>query len=96
MRLPPAYTISPTPEPIDWQLLTSVLDSVEAGRACAITALTSRFTNNNDAAIDGLARLKENGLMMDLNGYALPTIAAIAYRRLEREIFNPLQLRLPL
>jgi hypothetical protein len=95
LRLPPAYTISRTPEPIDWQLLTRVLDSVEAGRACAITELTSRFTNT-DAVIDGLARLKENGLMMDLNGYLLPTIAAIAYRRLEREIFNPRQLRLPL
>ena len=95
MRVPSAYTINHTPEPIDWQLLTHILDSVEAGRACAITELTSRFTRYY-AAVDGLGRLKESGLIHDINGYLLPMVPAIAYRRLEREIFNPRQLYLPL
>jgi hypothetical protein len=68
---------------------------VEAGRACAITELTSRFTNGF-AVVDGLGRLKENGLIIDINGYVLPTIAAISYRQLERLIRDPQQLRLPL
>jgi hypothetical protein len=95
MNLPLAYTISPTPEPIDWQLLTLMLDSVEAGRAWAIRELTCQFADE-DAAIAGLTRLKTNSLILDTRGYVLPLTAAIAYRRLEREIFNPLQLRLPL
>jgi hypothetical protein len=79
----------------DRQLLILVLDSVEAGRACAITELTNRFTNSY-AAVDGLGRLKENGLIIDINGYVLPTIAAISYHQLERLMRDPLQLRLPL
>ena len=95
MRLPPAYTVNPEPEPIDWQLLTRLLDSVEAARACATAELTRQFPDK-DAAIEGLARLKENGLIYDSRGYLLPLIPAIAYRQLEREILNPRQLRLPL
>ncbi|HWY18447.1 MAG TPA: hypothetical protein VNY27_07015 [Solirubrobacteraceae bacterium] len=95
MRLPPAYTISPEPEPIDWQLLTRLLDSVEVARACATDELVSQFPDR-EAATCGLTRLKENDLIYDSRGYLLPMTAAIAYRRLEREIFNPHQLRLPL
>jgi hypothetical protein len=68
---------------------------VEAGRACATLELTSRFTGSY-AAVDGLGRLRENGLIIDINGYVLPTIAAVAYRQLERLIRDPQQLRLPL
>jgi hypothetical protein len=95
MRLPPAYTVNPEPEPIDWQLLTRLLDSVEAARACAVSELTRQFPDE-DATIQGLTRLKENGLIYDSRGYLLPMIPAISYRRLELAIFNPLQLRLPL
>ena len=81
--------------PPDWQLLILVLDSVETGRACVIGELTSRFTNSY-AAVDGLGRLKENGLIYVIKGYVLPTIAAISYHQLERLIHDPHQLRLPL
>lgn len=95
MSLPPACTKDRVPRHPDWQLLRLLLDLVEAGRACAITELTSRFTNSY-AVVDGLGRLKKNGLIYDIKGYVLPTIAAISYHELERLIRNPRQLRLPL
>jgi hypothetical protein len=95
MSLPPAHTIDPVPGHPDWQLLRLLLDLVETGRACAITELASRSTSSY-AAVDGLGRLKENGLIIDIKGYVLPTIAAISYHQLERLIRNPRQLRLPL
>jgi hypothetical protein len=95
MRLPPACTIDRVPGPPDRQLLRLLLDSVETGRACAITEITSRFPGSY-AAVDGLGRLKENGLIIDINGYVLPTIAAISYHQLERLMRDPQQLRLSL
>ncbi len=95
MSLPPTHTINPVPGHPDWHLLRLLLDLVETGRACAIPELTSRSTSSY-AAVDGLGRLKENGLIIDIKGYVLPTIAAISYHQLERLIRNPQQLRLPL
>ena len=95
MSTPPADTIDHVPGHPDWQLLTLVLDTVEDGRACAVTELTGHFTSGYTAT-DGLRCLKKNGLVYVINGYVLPTIAAISYHQLERLVRDPQQLRLPL
>jgi hypothetical protein len=89
------HTISEEPEPIDWQMLTRVLDSHDTGRPWTISELTDHFLDTR-AARDSLGRLEWNGLIRKLGHHVIPTTVALNCRRLQRLQSNPSQLRLPL
>lgn len=89
------HATSAEPEPIDWHLLTLILDSHDLGRPWSTGELTQRFLDPGTAS-DSLTRLQHNGLASKINGFLIPTLTALYCRQLERLARDPRQLQLPL
>jgi hypothetical protein len=74
------YTVDEEPEPLDWQLLSCVLDSFEY-RPWTLRELEARY-DDTKAVLASLRRLNRYGLIDRMGFYVIASRSAIFYHHL--------------
>lgn len=75
------YEIDEEPQPLDWQLLTRILDSFEQPQPWTLGQLETHY-GDSEAVLASLRRLNRYGLVDRLGFYVIASRSAIFYRHL--------------